>query len=265
MTTLTQENPLIIERAGAVGTIYLNRPQVKNAMDLEMIRDLTSAFQLLDDEDEIRIIVLTSKGDNFCSGADLSWMQSGMTQTMAQLSKESLELAGLYRTIWESATVTIASVKGKIPGGAIGLLAASDFVVAERSSSLIFSEVKLGLVPATISPYVIRKAGLSRTNDWMMTGRHIESEEAMAAGMIHRICENGFLTETTKTLVEELISNAPQALMGVKQLLRDLEGETDPDQEDQFTSQLIARYRTSEEGQEGMQAFFEKRKPRWNE
>ena len=265
MTTLTKEIPIIIEREGAVGTIYLNRPQVRNAMDLNMIRDLTSAFQMLDNEEEVRIIVLTSKGDNFCSGADLNWMQSGMNQTMVQLSKESLELAGLYRTIWESATVTIASVKGRIPGGAIGLLAASDFVVAERSSSLTFSEVKLGLVPATISPYVIRKAGLSRTNDWMMTGRLIESEEAMAAGMIHRICENGFLPETTKNLIDELISNAPQALMGVKQLLRDLEGETEPDQEDQFTSRLIARYRTSAEGQEGMNAFFEKRKPRWNE
>lgn len=230
-----------------------------------MIRELSQAYQILDKEDKIKIIILTSRGDTFCSGADLKWMQSGLSQTMLQLEKESLELAGLFRTIWDSATVTIASVKGQVPGGAIGLLAASDFVVAERSTTLRFSEVKLGLVPATISPYVIRKAGFSRTSDWMMTGRPIDAEEAQAGGLIQRICEEGFLIKSTDLLVQELMSNAPKALMGVKQLLRDLEGERDPDQEDRFTSQRIARFRTSEEGQEGMKAFFEKRKPRWSE
>jgi methylglutaconyl-CoA hydratase len=262
---LFKPKTILIEREGAVGTIILNKPKKKNAMDLEMIRELSTAFQMLDNEEKVRLIVLSSQGEIFCAGADLNWMRSGMNQTEVQLQNESLELALLFRTIWETSTITISAVKGRILGGAIGLLAASDFVVAERSSTLGFSEVKLGLVPATISPYVLRKAGFGRCTDWMMTGRLIHTREAQESGIIHRVCEDGMLTKATNQLVEELLSNAPQALRGVKKLLRDLENEFDPDKLDQFTSQLVARFRASKEGLEGMNAFLEKRKPRWHE
>ena len=248
-----------------MGTIALNRPHVRNAMNLQMIRELSNAVRMLEQEDRIRLIVLTSQGENFCSGADLNWMRNGIKQSQAELYKESLELASLFRILWESEALIIASVKGELPGGAIGLLAASDFVVAERSTILRFSEVKLGLIPATISPYVLRKAGFSRSSDWMMSARPIGAEEAQVFGLIHRICEDGLLARCTKQLVEELISNSPRALAGVKSLLRELESQSDPGQVDQFTSSLIADFRVSEEGQEGMDAFFEKRKPRWNE
>ena len=255
----------MIEREGAVATILLNRPGVRNAIDLQMIREITNTFQMLNSEEGIKIIVLTSHGENFCSGADLNWMKRGINQSEEQLKKESLELAGLFRAIWESYAVTVASVKGHIPGGAIGLLAASDFVVAERSATLTFSEVKLGLVPATIAPYVLRKVGYSRTSDWMMTGRPIDSTEAREAGLIQRICEDGNLVEPTEHLIQELLAHSFKAIKGVKDLLRRLESETDPDQVDRYTSRLIAGFRTSSEGQEGMKAFFEKRKPRWND
>ncbi len=255
----------MLERTGAVATIILNRPGVRNAIDLQMIREITNTFQMLNSEEGIKIIVLTSHGENFCSGADLNWMKRGINQSEEQLKKESLELAGLFRAIWESYAVTVASVKGHIPGGAIGLLAASDFVVAERSATLTFSEVKLGLVPATIAPYVLRKVGYSRTSDWMMTGRPIDSTEAREAGLIQRICEDGNLVEPTEHLIQELLAHSFKAIKGVKDLLRRLESETDPDQVDRYTSRLIAGFRTSSEGQEGMKAFFEKRKPRWND
>ena len=136
------DNPktILIERKGAVATLRLNRPGVRNAMDLQMIREISASIALLNREDGIRVIVLTSRGQNFCSGADLNWMKSGMNQTEGQLKKESLELARLFRLIWESDAITIASVIGVIPGGAIGLLAAADFVIAEQSVSLRSSQ-----------------------------------------------------------------------------------------------------------------------------
>lgn len=255
----------MLERLGAQATLILNRPEVKNAINLQMIREITRTFEMLNGEKEIKIINLTSRGENFCSGADLNWMKESINQSEEELTKESLELAGLFRTIWESDAVTISSVKGQIPGGGIGLLAAADFVVAERSSTLTFSEVKLGLIPATIAPYVLRKVGFSRASDWMMTGRPIDTSEARESGLIQRICEDGLLVETTKQLIKELLSHSFKAVKGVKDSLRKLESETNPDQVDQYTSRLIAGFRTSSQGQEGMTAFFEKRKPRWNE
>lgn len=262
---LFKPETIVIEREGGVATIYLNRPEVRNAINLQMISEMTDSFQMLNREEGIKIINLTSRGENFCSGADLNWMKEGINQSEKQLKKESLELARLFRTIWESHAITIASVKGNIPGGAIGLLAASDFVVAERSATLTFSEVKLGLVPATIAPYVLRKAGFSRSSDWMMTGRPIGVAEAREAGLLQRICEEGLLVKTTEHLIQELLSQSFKAVQGVKELLRRLEVESDPDLVDEYNSRLIASFRTSSDGQEGIKAFFEKRKPRWNE
>ncbi len=262
---LFKPETILIERAGAVATIILNRPGVKNAIDLQMIREITHTFQMLHREKEIKIINLTSRGENFCSGADLNWMKEGINQSEVQLKKESMELAGLFRAIWDSDALTISSVKRHIPGGAIGLLAASDFVIAERSATFTFPEVKLGLVPATIAPYVLRKVGFSRTSDWMISGRQIDTAEAREGGLIQRICDDGLLVESTERLIQDLLAHSFKAIKGVKDLLRRLESETDPDQVDQYTSKLIAGLRASSEGQEGMNAFFEKRKPRWNE
>jgi len=256
---------IILEREGGMAAIRLNRPEVRNAMNLQMIRELTSTLRILDRDEGTRVILFRSEGAHFCAGADLAWMQAGLEQSEEQLKLESLELAGLFRTLWEAHAVTVCSVKGLIPGGAIGLLAASDLVVAESSSALRFSEVRLGLVPATIAPYVLRKAGPGRSSDWMMTGRLIGTLEARDAGLIHRICEDGKLEEATRELLEELMSVGPRALRGVKQLLRGIEGIAEPREADEYTSGLIAALRKSREGQEGMKAFLEKRKPSWDE
>jgi len=250
---------------GEVASIFLNRPGVRNALNIDMIREISSAIKLLNADKRIRLILFDSTSSHFCSGADLRWMQSGLEMTEDQLRGESRELAGLYRLIWESKAVTICSVKGPVPGGAIGLLAASDFVVAESSVVLIFSEVKLGLVPSTIAPYILRKAGFSKTSDWMLTGRPISAEEAREAGIIHRICDEGDLEDSTGLLIRDLLAKGKEALKGVKVLVRKLENLKDPDEIVNYTSDTIAGFRTSPEGQEGMKAFLEKRKPSWNE
>jgi methylglutaconyl-CoA hydratase len=256
---------IVVRRKGSLATLKLNRPRVHNAMDLQMIRELSGSLLSLNRDKDIRIIVLSSEGENFSTGADLNWMRDGITQGEEQLKKESLELAGLFRTLRESTAVTIASVRGRIMGGAIGLVAASDLVVAEHTSFMAFSEVNLGLIPATIAPHVLRKAGHSRTLDWMLTARAISATEVLEAGLFHRVCEPGSLEKTTDELVTNLLSKGPLALAGVKDLLTKMELETDPDLVDMYNAKLIASFRTSPEGQEGMKAFFEKRKPDWNE
>lgn len=262
---MKESNRILVKREGPVACLTLNRPHVQNAMDLQMIRDLTESVVILNQEEGVRILVIASQGKHFSAGADLHWMHEGMNQEEEQLKNESLELSGLYRCIRESAAVTIASVQGRVMGGGIGLVAASDLVVAEHTATLTFSEVKLGLVPATISPHVLRKAGPGRCSDWMLTGRSIPASEALEAGLFHRLCETGSLAETTDQLIRTLLSNGPLALKGVKRMLDRLENETDPEQVDAFTSQLIAGFRISKEGQEGMKAFLEKRKADWNE
>lgn len=256
---------IVVLKKGSVAFLKLNRPQVHNAMNLQMIRELTVAMESLSRQTDIGMIVLTSEGDNFSAGADLNWMREGMKQEETQLEQESLELAGLFRTIRESTAVTIASVRGRVMGGAIGLVAASDLVVAEESSTMAFSEVKLGLVPATIAPHVLLKAGSSRALDWMLTGRSIPASEALQAGLFHRVCKSGLLEQTTNKLITDLLSNGPLALAGVKELVRNLEEETDPARIDLMNAKRIASFRISPEGQEGMSAFFEKRNPKWNE
>jgi methylglutaconyl-CoA hydratase len=254
-----------VEKKQGVATVTLNRPEVRNAMNLQMIRELNTTLEELNGDSSIRLIRFNSTGDHFCAGADLEWMRAGQALSEDQLKRESLELAGLFRNIRESAAVTICSVKGRVPGGAVGLLAASDLVVAERSVVLRFPEVKLGLIPATVAPYVLRKAGYARTADWMLTGRLIQVSEAKEAGLVHRICGEGSMEATTDELVKELLSGGIQALKGVKSLLRNLEDLSDPEEVDIYTAGLIAGFRAGREGQERMKAFLEKRKPRWNE
>jgi methylglutaconyl-CoA hydratase len=256
---------IIVGIKEAVATVTLNRPGVRNAMNLQMIRELNSALESLNGDNSIRVIRFSSTGDQFCAGADLEWMRAGQKLPQDQLMGESMELAGLFRNIRESSALTICSVKGQVPGGAIGLLAASDFVVAERSVALRFPEVKLGLIPATVAPYVLRKAGYGRTSEWMMSGRLIPVSEAKEAGLVHRICGEGSLESTTEELIKDLLSGGVLALKGVKSLLRHLEQLSDPGEVDTYTAGLIAGFRVSPEGQEGMKAYLEKRKPRWDE
>jgi len=246
-------------------TLSLNRPRVYNALDVRMIRQLTDAIELLAGKKDIRVVVLRAEGEHFSSGADLDWMRRGLSQGPDQLKAESRELARLFRLIYESELLFVAATHGKVLGGANGLVAAADIVVAENTSQFAFSEVKLGLVPATIAPYVLRKAGHGRTAELMLTGRKFDAEQARSAGLVHYICEKGSLEETTSRVVSDLLSGGPEAMKGIKQLLRSLEPGRITDKIQDYTAEVIAQFRISEEGQEGINSFFEKRKPGWHE
>jgi len=248
---------------GAVATVTLNRPRVRNAINLEMIRELTAVFGKFGEFPLVRIVVIDSEGAHFSAGADLNWMREGLEQPEEQLLEESRELARLFLTIDHCPSVVVAAIKGRVMGGANGLMAAADIVVAEETAQFAFSEVKLGLIPATIAPFVTRKAGEARTSELMLTGRVFDAMEALQSGLVHRICREGELTGAVKELTDLLLENGPAAMTGIKGLLRTLRREMTEEKLVELTAGVIARCRTSVEGQEGIRAFFEKRKPNW--
>ena len=246
-----------------VATITLHRPDVHNAINLEMIREIRRAIDSLEKDPDVRIILLRSSGAHFSAGADLNWMKQGMDQSEQQLKEESLELAGLFETIYACPMVTVAAVHGKAIGGAVGLVAASDIAIADDTALFAFAEVRLGLIPATIAPYIHRKIGSSRSRELMLTGRTFDAIEAYEAGLVHRLCKPDGLDRSLEELTGLLQAGGGEAMTGIKELMRYLEGHPDARNLPEKTAGLIAKFRTSEEGQEGMNAFLEKRRARW--
>jgi len=244
------------------GHIILNRPDVHNAMHIGMIREISEAIREYNARDGIRVIFVSANGTNFSAGADLKWMREGLDQGKEELFGESRELAMLFNDIYNSPRVTVALAKGKVMGGANGIMAAADIPLATPDASFAFSEVKLGLIPATIAPYIVQRSGAAAAKEWMLSGRRISADEAMQKGLISRVVTNEEALQPEK-LLEPLLRNGPEAMQGVKRMFRDGSLQLNPDQLIEATSGLIAEFRVSEEGQEGIRAFFEKRQPRW--
>jgi methylglutaconyl-CoA hydratase len=244
------------------GHIVLNRPEVHNAMHIGMIREISEAIRDYNKRDDIRIIMISANGPNFSAGADLEWMRKGLDQQKEELYRESRELAMLFNDIYNSPRITVAMATGKVMGGANGIMAAADIPLATPGASFAFSEVKLGLIPATIAPYIVQRAGTSAAYEWMLSGRPIAAEEAMQKGLISRIVTEEEAKQPEKIL-EPLLRNGPEAMKGVKRMFREGNMHKHPDQLIDSTAQLIAEFRVSEEGQEGIRAFFEKRQPHW--
>lgn len=248
---------------GHVGIVTLHRPEVHNAMNIQMIREITSAVRKLEAQKTIRVIRIDATGKNFCAGADLNWMKEGMRQDKSQLLSESKELALLFNSIFNCDKVTMVVARGRVMGGANGLLAAADIGIASEDMVMAFSEVKLGLIPATIAPYIKRKAGESIAIEWMITGREINAMEAYNRGMVNVLFHSVEFDKEVENFTKKILANGPEAIKGVKDLFRSGTLSMHPDELLEETSQLIARFRTSSEGQEGIAAFFEKRKPAW--
>ena len=250
---------------GPVAEITLNRPALHHAINLDMIRELKDVFTHFDQEAGIRVIVLKSTGEHFCAGADLNWMREGMKQTKEQLKKESMELAGLFSLMTKISPIILTLVRGKVVGGANGLVAASDLVIADSSSRFAFSEVKLGLVPATIAPFVVARLGKSRAAAWMLLGRWFKARQALAAGLVDIVCEEGLLEEESAGVLNDLLAGGPEALKGIKHMLHSFDFNQDAGKIQEQSAEILARFRISPEGQEGINAFLEKRRPNWNE
>jgi len=247
---------------GPVAKVILNRPEVHNAFNDIMITELLQVFSKLHDARDVRVVIFTGEGKSFCAGADLNWMKRVKDYSFEENFKESLDISELMYSIYSLPLPTIARVNGAAVGGGMGFVATCDIAVAASDARFSLSEVKLGLVPACISPYVIRKAGEGACREFMLTGERLTAEKAMRLGLVNEVAEPGELDNVVSALVDRLISSGPNAISICKELLRKVPGMSF-DEAKKTTAEAIANLRVSDEGQEGMKAFLEKRKPRW--
>lgn len=245
-----------------VAHLSLQRPEVKNCMNAEMMVEIRSAVESVDQH--VRALVIKGAGEFFCAGGDLNWMKSSLEKSKSENEKDALQLAKMIRSLDECAVPVITQVKGGAFGGGVGLVAASDIVIAEENAIFSLSEVKLGLIPATIGPLVMRKIGVSEARRLYLTGRRFHAREAKALHLIHEVVPAGSLLSVTQDYLKELESSGPEAVRTAKKLIREMMG-TDLWKEDiaEKTSKILSEIRVGKEAQEGMRAFFEKRAPSW--
>ncbi len=253
---------IIYEIENKVVTISLNRPQIHNAFNKKMIEELSAAFQMVANDSAVRTVILTGKGKSFCAGADLNWMKEIINYSYEENFEESKQIAELLYLIYSLPKPTIARINGTTIGGGTGLMAACDIVIASENAKFGLSEVKLGLVPAVISPYVIKRIGESRARRYFLTGERLTAEEAFKIGLVNKVVPEEELDREIEKIVIQLLTSGPQAITNCKELLTKVPNMS-LEEAKTYTAKMIADLRISEEGQEGMCAFLEKRKPSW--
>jgi methylglutaconyl-CoA hydratase len=250
-----------LEQQGNVATLTLNRPEVHNAFDDVMIAELLSALEQVSNDANARLLVLRSNGRNFSAGADLAWMRSMAAKNYDENIADASELARLMQNLDELSKPTLCLVQGAAFGGAVGLAACCDIVVAEAQASFCLSEVKIGLIPAVISPYVMRAIGSRQARRYMLTAERFNAYTAKHLGLVHEIVDD--LDTAVTEFASTLCANSPAAVRAAKQLIADLDQQPLDDQAQRLTIERIAAIRVSAEGQEGLSAFLEKRSPNW--
>lgn len=246
-----------------VWTLTLARPEVRNAFNAELIAEISAALELLRQTQPLRAVVLAADGETFCAGADFHWMgglrDAGYEENLA----DSQRLFDMFSALYHFPVPTIARVQGGAFGGGAGLVCCCDFVLMADDAVLAFSEVKIGLVPATISPFVIRKIGEGRARGMFLSGMPVAADQALEMGLAHTVVPSTELTAAVKNQVQIILRASPSALSLTKELLREVPTLNLHDARE-FTALRIAEQRMSDEGQEGMTAFLEKRKPAWH-
>ncbi|GHO42661.1 enoyl-CoA hydratase-related protein [Ktedonospora formicarum] len=245
-----------------VAVVTLRRPEVRNAFNTQTMQELVNAFQVLGANMHLHAVVLTGEGTVFCAGADVNMMQQSVSYTKEQNLEEALYLSDLMHTINTLPCPLIGRVNGAALGGGVGLIAVCDIVIAVESARFALSEVKLGIAPAAISPYVIRKIGETHARALFMTGERFGAERARQIGLVHTIVPVDELDEMLEKTIQELLTSAPEAARVCKALAMSI-GTMSHEEARSFTATTIATLRTSAEGQEGLRAFLEKRKPNW--
>ncbi len=251
-------------KEGLVVNIRLNRPDKHNALNPLMIAELTTAFSEIANQPELRLVILRGNGSSFCAGADLNYMKEIASFGQEENLEDARKLATLFKQISECAIPVMAVLHGAVYGGANGLSAACDIVLAHEDTVFAFSEVKLGITPATISPFVIARCGQAAARELMLTGRKFTASEGYRFMLVNQVYSDESAEKITEFYVKQLLSSAPNALRQCKELIKMVDPpSTDSAKIFNETTAMIARQRASEEGQEGLVAFFEKRKPNW--
>jgi methylglutaconyl-CoA hydratase len=251
-----------VVREGPLARVILNRPEIRNAFNDEMLTGLREAFSELHGAPDIRAIVLTGEGTAFCAGADLHWMKRVVHYSFAENYEDSLRLAEMLHAVYTCPKPVIGRIQGPAIGGGTGLVAVCDIAIASDSAWFAFTETKLGLTPAAISPYLLKKMGERNLREHFLTGERFPAARAVALGLVNECVPAGELDAAVAAKVASVLTGGPQALAVTKDLLREI-GERPLAENGPYTAEVIARLRMSDEGQEGMNAFLEKRKPRW--
>lgn len=253
---------LTAERRGPVARVTLARPEVRNAFDPPLIAALRETFEALADDESVRVVVLAGEGQSFCAGADLRWMQESAGYSTEENREDALRLADMLEAVATCPHPVVARVQGAALGGGAGLVAACDLVVAAEDARFGFTEARLGLAPAVVSPYVIARIGPGHARALFLTAERFDAARAQAIGLVQRVVPAAELAAAVDGIVRQLLACGPEALRACKALAR-LVPAMGPAEARSYTANLIARLRTGEEGQEGIRAFLERRKARW--
>lgn len=260
---LEQDSVLYALDERGVATITLNKPELHNAFDDQMITTLTHMFKHVARDNNARVLVLQAKGKSFCAGADLNWMKRMVNYSYEQNLADANALATMLHTLYNLPKPTLVKIQGAAYGGAVGLVACCDIAVSSRLSKFCLSEVKLGLIPATISPYVIDAIGPRIARRYFMTAEVFSARRARRLGLISESVTEEELDVTVEDIVNNILNNGPNAVAAAKQLVFDVKDEPISEELIEKTSLRIATTRVSVEGQEGLNAFLQKRVPAW--
>jgi methylglutaconyl-CoA hydratase len=254
---------LEIERAGKVATIWMNRPAVLNAFDEQLIAELASACEELDADASVRVVILAGRGKHFSAGADLNWMKRAAQFTHEQNIEDARKFANMLRTLSEMSKPTIARVQGAALGGGTGLTAACDMAIASSDALFSTSEVKFGIIPSAISPYVLRAIGPRHALRYFQSAERISADRALEIGLVGEVVPLAELDTSVGKLVDALLQGGPQAQKAAKELIVAVNGKTIDKNISEETAQRIARQRATDEAKDGIAAFLEKRSPNW--
>ena len=257
-------NTLELVRPSAhVAEVWLNRPDVRNAFNDEVIAELTAAFAQLARDAQVRVVVLSGRGKAFCAGADLNWMRAMADYSWEQNREDAQRLADMLWTLDQCPVPVVGRVQGDCYAGGMGLAAICDVLVASRNVTFCLSEARLGLLPATISPYVVRAMGPQAARRYFVTAERFSAAQAHAMGLVHELCEPEALDAKVAEIVATLVANGPAAVKACKQLVRDIAGQELTEALRAETARRIADIRASSQGKEGVQSFLGKRSPNW--
>lgn len=258
-----QDSPLLVDHHNGVTTLTLNKPAINNAFDDEIISLLIMALDDCASNDDVKVVKLTGSGKHFSAGADLNWMRRMADLDYSENREDAGQLARLMSTLYHLNKPTIAEIRGASYGGAVGLIACCDIAIASEKSSYCLSEVKIGLIPAVISPYVVKAMGERQARRYFISAEVINSEQALKHDLVHEVVAAEALTTRVDDIIASLLNNGPKAMGISKALVQKVANEKLDDNLNHYTRDLIATVRVSEEGQEGLTAFLEKRPAQW--
>jgi methylglutaconyl-CoA hydratase len=259
----TMYQTLEIERQGGVATLWMNRPEVHNAFDETLIAELTAACEALDADASVRVVVLAGRGKSFSAGADLNWMKRAANNGVAENLQDARALARMLRVLAEMKKPTIARVQGAALGGGTGLTAACDIAIASTQAVFATSEVKFGIIPSAISPYVVRAIGARQSYRYFQSAERIDAQRACALGLVHEVVAPEQLDAKLQEIVAALLQGGPLSQAAAKALIRAVDNQPIDDAVVEDTAQRIAHLRATPEAKDGIAAFLDKRPPAW--